>query len=679
MNKQLFRQGERQPMVWIIAFLGYLAGAVLFGAAGQSLGSSLVVGIVTGIVGFLTGQVMGLRRRVDQLDRQLRSLSVQGPGVGRSAPITPDQVVADTRLEASALTLDQELEAELGEGIAPAPTSAPGSGEHRSVRPVSDTHASTSGRWQDAPAKTMDPVWNWLTRYFTEGNLIVRVGVLILLFGVAFLIKYAAERTHIPDGLKLLAIAFAGAALMAVGWYLRQSRELYALALQGGGLGVIYLAVYSGVHLFGLLSPAAGLGLLVILVAFGCLLAVRQNALVLAGLSLAGGFLAPILTSTGEGNHIVLFSYYLLLNGGIAALAWYKSWRLLTLLGFWFTFVIGGLWGMFSYHPGQFVSSQLFLLLFFLLYVAITLVFALRHPLRPGQLQDGFLVFGVPVVALFLQSALMEDKGWNLGWATAALAVFYGALAWGVNRRFQNQVTLVHTFAAIAGIALTLTVPFALGSYWTSALWSLLALGLLVTGRDRFASGFRLGALLLLVGAGMHMLYAMDNGEPSVGLFLINKDVMGSLLLAVVGLVSARLLFAAPYVSLVSGREVALMAMIYGLFWLSIVVLRIILVFTGMSWTVAGIAGSVVAQTSLSIAWTVFGLVTALYAARGGYREVWMVGAGLIALVVIKLFLVDLAGTGTLARVVSFLTVGGLLLLIGYVAPMPRSVSEKSE
>lgn len=663
-------------MAWIIAFLGYLVGAILFGAAGQSLGSSLVVGIVTGVMGFLAGQLIGLRRRVTELERQVRaqplqpavSIGIATSGVPASEPAPNDQASAP-------LTLDEPIPASAEAAGMERPAAVPGSASSTGVK----ASQPATGAWHDrsAPRGVTDPLWNWLVRYFTEGNLIVRVGVLILLFGVAFLIKYAAERTHIPDGLKLAAIASAGAVLMAVGWYLRQRRELYGLALQGGGLGVIYLAVYSGVHLFDTLSPATGLGLMVLLVAFGCLLALWQNALILAGLALAGGFLAPILTSTGEGNHIVLFSYYLLLNAGIAALAWHKSWRLLTLLGFWFTFVIGGLWGMFSYHPGQFLSSQLFLLLFFLLYVAITLVFALRHPLRPGQLQDGFLVFGVPVVALFLQSALMEDKGWNLGWATAALAVFYGALAWGMNRRFQNQGTLVHTFAAIAGVALTLTVPFALGSYWTSALWSLLALGLLVTGRDQFASGLRLGALLLLVGAGMHMLYAMDTGEPSVGLFLINKDVMGSLLLAVVGLVSARLLFAAPYVSLASGREVALMAMIYGLFWLSIVVLRIILVFTGMSWTVAGIAGSVVAQTSLSIAWTVFGLVTALYAARGGYREVWMVGAGLIALVVIKLFLVDLAGTGTLARVVSFLTVGGLLLLVGYVAPMPKGAEHR--
>lgn len=191
------------------------------------------------------------------------------------------------------------------------------------------------------------------------------------------------------------------------------------------------------------------------------------------------------------------------------------------------------------------------------------------------------------------------------------------------------------------------------------------------TGKRSYHREMLIAALLLLAGAGFHMLYALDTGVPAAGLFLINPDVMGSLLLAVATLVSARMILGAPYSRLDSHRQLALLMLLFGLFWLSIVLLRIVLVYTGMNWTLAGIAGSVVAQTSLSIAWTVFGLVAAVYAAKGGHREVWLVGAGLIGLVVVKLFLVDLAGTGTLARVVSFLTVGGLLLLVGYVAPMP--------
>jgi uncharacterized membrane protein len=44
----------------------------------------------------------------------------------------------------------------------------------------------------------------------------------------------------------------------------------------------------------------------------------------------------------------------------------------------------------------------------------------------------------------------------------------------------------------------------------------------------------------------------------------------------------------------------------------------------------------------------------------------------------VKLFLVDLGNTGTLARVVSFLGVGVLLLVVGYFAPVPPRVAAEA-
>jgi uncharacterized membrane protein len=55
---------------------------------------------------------------------------------------------------------------------------------------------------------------------------------------------------------------------------------------------------------------------------------------------------------------------------------------------------------------------------------------------------------------------------------------------------------------------------------------------------------------------------------------------------------------------------------------------------------------------------------------------VWIIGAGLMVVVIAKLFLVDLSSIGTIARIASFLTVGALLLVTGYLAPLPPRDSE---
>jgi uncharacterized membrane protein len=80
---------------------------------------------------------------------------------------------------------------------------------------------------------------------------------------------------------------------------------------------------------------------------------------------------------------------------------------------------------------------------------------------------------------------------------------------------------------------------------------------------------------------------------------------------------------------------------------------------------------SAVLQTSLSIAWTVVAFAIMFWATRLKLRSPWLVGAALLAGVVIKLFSVDLAALGTVARIVSFVVVGGLILVIGYVSPLP--------
>src|SRR5882757_6007140 len=84
----------------------------------------------------------------------------------------------------------------------------------------------------------------------------------------------------------------------------------------------------------------------------------------------------------------------------------------------------------------------------------------------------------------------------------------------------------------------------------------------------------------------------------------------------------------------------------------------------------------IVRKAPLSILWTSAALALMLIGRRKMERGFWLAGAALLAVVVGKLFLVDLANTGTVARIVSFLGVGVILLIIGYVAPVPPGVNE---
>ena len=309
--------------------------------------------------------------------------------------------------------------------------------------------------------------------FFTDGNVVVRIGLIVLFFGVGFLIKYASERNYFPIELRLTGIALAGVAMLVLGWRLRGKRSTYALLMQGGAIGVMYLTVFAALK-YGTIASAFALAVMLALVVLSAILAVLQDAKSLALFGAAGGFLAPVLTSTGGGSHVMLFSYYALLNVGIVGIAWFRSWRELNLLGFVFTFVIGSVWGAKYYQPVFFATVEPFLILFFVFYVVISVLFATRQPPQLKGYVDGSLVFGVPLVGFALQAALVHDVNSELAFSALALGVFYALFATGLWKRSGAGLRLlVEAFLALAVVFGTLAIPLALDGRWTAAAWAL--------------------------------------------------------------------------------------------------------------------------------------------------------------------------------------------------------------
>ena len=160
-------------------------------------------------------------------------------------------------------------------------------------------------------------IQNW----FLGGNLVVRVGVLVLLVGVVLLLRLLSEYIEIPIGIKLSAIGVSGLALAGLGFKLVPKRFAYGITLQGAGLATAYLTTFFAYSVYQVMSSLPSFITLGILSAVTVALAVRQNAFPLALVALSGGFFAPILTSQDTGSLTGLFSCYLLLNITIAVIA----------------------------------------------------------------------------------------------------------------------------------------------------------------------------------------------------------------------------------------------------------------------------------------------------------------------------------------------------------------------
>lgn len=372
---------------------------------------------------------------------------------------------------------------------------------------------------------------DWAQNWLFGGNTVLRVGVLLLFLGLAFLLRYATEGMVVPIAVRYAGVAASAIALLGLGWWLRRRNPGYGLMLQGAGIAVLYLTIFAAMRLHPLLGAKEALGLLVVVTVCSAVLAVAQNAMGLAAAAALGGFAAPILTSTGSGNHVALFTYFILLNAGILAIAWFKAWRLLNLIGFVGTFGIGFAWGLRSYRPELFGSTEPFLVTFFLMYVAIGLLFArrklreaadapterdalLRWSVGKADYVDGTALFGPPLIGFGLQYAVIRHLEFGPAFSALALGLFYLLLARLLASRVRNQaLLLVETCLALGVVFGTLAIPLGLDARWTSAAWAVEGAGLFWLGlrqRRPLARGF---ALLLQVGAALAFLDKLDAGD----------------------------------------------------------------------------------------------------------------------------------------------------------------------
>ena len=375
---------------------------------------------------------------------------------------------------------------------------------------------------------------NWLL----GGNTVVRVGVVLLFIGLAFLAKYTAQLGFFPIEVRLAVVAVAGLALLIAGFRLRQKEGVlqYALTLQGAGVAVLYLTILASMRVYGLLPMPVAFVLMALICALGAVLAYMQNGLVLALCSFAGGFAAPLLLSTGSGNYIGLFTYYTILNLAILGIAYFKAWRPLNLLGFFATFGVATSWGILKFQSENYWPAQLFLAVFFVIYVLTAMLYACNSQAlsrSQGQaLVDSTLVFGTPLAAFALQVGLVRDVAFGSAYSALVFAfVYVVAAAFLVRSKAVNYRVLIECFIALGVGFLTFAVPLALDGQAIGVTWALEGLGAFWVGMRQARWVPRVFGVLLQALALIAFLAA-----PSVVHTLtpfINITFIGLLMLAV--------------------------------------------------------------------------------------------------------------------------------------------------
>ena len=510
----------------IFTLVGMVLGEIIFSPNGWLVG---------GVLGFLLTKIIQLASKVDNLEhslKRLESLQVSHVETNAAAPTALKPISENNhaplaeRLKAHGIELPPE-------------------------QPVGDFRQSLNSQVDDVmqyepaisqPSAVVRPkripqpspaekAFAYAKRFFTEGNPIVRIGMVVMFFGLSFLVKYASNQGLLPLEIRMAAVAATAFVLIVLGWKTRARAGGYGLVLQGGGIAALYLTIFAAAKMYTLMPIGFAFALMFLIVLFGAALAVLQGAQVLALMASAGGFLVPVLTSDGSGNHIGLFSYYLLLNVGVLIIAWFKTWRLLNWIGFVFTFVITSAWGVLEYESNLYISTQPFLIAFFLLYLTVSILFSIKQPLNLKGLVDGSLVFGLPVVGFGLQAALLKHTEYGMAISATIMAAIYIFIARFLWEKYQStHKVLIESFIALGVCFATLSIPLALNAQWTSASWALEATGLIWIGlrQSRLLSRIA-GYCLYIAGALSLLVNGIDAGDVPI----VTGDFIGLTILAV--------------------------------------------------------------------------------------------------------------------------------------------------
>jgi len=508
--------------MWVLfALLGLLLGLQSGALAGAVLG---------GLIGYLLIRQGKLEARLKGVESHLVSMQMNA---SRISPAEPSQArrTAEPIEIAPSTEPGVETEAEV-----PSPT--------ESAIPMTEPTLPAS----EPPGL---PDVQGLFARLISGNFLAKLGMVLLFFGIASGLKLAIDHDFFPPWMRLLAAALAGLLAIWVGtapavgrdihpnWLARlapeseQARRGFGFALEGGGFGILYIATWFAMQQYGYLSPLvafvlfSGLGL-------ACLiLATRQDSQSLAMLGLLGAFLAPLMVPS-QGNHIVLFTYLVLLDTFILVTALRRSWHLLTAISLVFTVALSLGWAAHGYRPGLRTHVEIYLIALFLLYTASPVLAARTGPSPQQDWLSATLLFGPPTLAAVIQNTLYPGDTTVLTTSTVLAGLWFGLL--GQLTRPSGDRLLYQAQTGMAAVFLLMAPYLAFSRNVANVFWALEGGGLVWYG---MRAGRRLPAIvgvLLQLLTGLLLFHHFLQG--SDGLPFRDSEFHAGLVLVVAALLS---------------------------------------------------------------------------------------------------------------------------------------------
>ena len=336
----------------------------------------------------------------------------------------------------------------------------------------------TSSVVADVPIKeeTAEPRQAFNLEEYIGGNLINKIGIVILLIGLSLFVKFAIDKGLMPPFVRVMLGYLAGLTLVGIAWRLKQKHLTYSAVLFSGGMATLYFTSYLA-HTF--FDPAVlprmfsfALMELFTIINIGVAYKYRQQVIGLIGL--VGAYAIPFLLSDNSGSAALLFAYMSIINIGVLILAAFRDWRIMTYMAIGASWIIFLSWMLEEYRPTtDLLTAWLFNTLFFLLFYATLIAYQFLNKVRFSRLNIVFIVINAFLFYLLGLWLLIDTS--NDHWL-GAFTLLSGLIHLGVGYVMYRQLEMQQPLLVLSTLfvfffTLAITIQFKSTSicllFWT--------------------------------------------------------------------------------------------------------------------------------------------------------------------------------------------------------------------
>lgn len=326
-----------------------------------------------------------------------------------------------------------------------------------------------------------------LERFIGE-NLISKIGILVLIIGVAIGAKYAIDNNLINPLTRIIIGYVFGLGLIGFAYKLREKYLNFSAVLLSGAMAILYFITFFAHSLYDIFNQPTAFFLMLIFTVFTVGAAISYSRQVIANIGLVGAYAIPFLLSNNSGNITFLLTYIAIINLGILVISVKKYWKSLFYLSFIFTWLTFSGWYIFQYRTaGHFNLALLFLTInFFTFYLTFILYKILAH--QSVALENLSLIFANSFIFFGIGYSILDNReGFEnyLGLFTVGNAVIHFVFAFTISRLKKVSADLIYLLSALVLIFLTIAVPVQLDGQLVTLLWTTEAAILFWIGRTK--------------------------------------------------------------------------------------------------------------------------------------------------------------------------------------------------